>query len=302
MNSGLYEHIEAFVAIARSRSLTAASIATGIGQATISRQLAALEKHLGCRLFLRSTRAIKLTEQGEAYLSHALRLLEMVSEAERSVQANKEKMHGRIRIACSNAFAKNLLIPNLAGWQTQYPDIHIEFVLSDSLSHVIEERVDVAFRIGTLSDSSLVARPIGKFNRIVVAAPGYLNQYGVPTRPEQLSDHQCILFSGTEHSNIWNFGGPNGEIKVRVTSRLELSTLDGVYNSVIAGLGIAIVPEWFLASEFTDGQVRRLFNEYSLSDRIVNAVMHERYSSDGKVALFIRFVEKILIDGNYPTS
>ena len=140
MNNGLHEHLKVFVAIAQARSLTGASIATGIGQATISRQLAALERHLGCRLFQRSTRTISLTDRGEVFLQHALRILELTAQAEAAVQPQGAMLRGRIRVACSNGFGRRILIPTLAHWQRLHPQVEIELVLSDQVSQLIEER------------------------------------------------------------------------------------------------------------------------------------------------------------------
>lgn len=294
MNSGLYEHMETFIAIAQAGSLTGASIATGIGQATISRQLTVLEEHLGCRLFHRSTRAISLTEQGEHFLQHALRLQEVMSEAQAVVQDGKSKLRGRIRVACSHGFGRKLLMPVLARWQRAQPDVQIELALSDQLSPLIEERVDVAFRIGTLAESSLVARPIGTFERIVVTSPDYLEKHGPVREPADLQQRQCLLFSGAEHPGIWNFIGPKGDVVAHVNGRLILSSLDGIYDAVLAGLGIAIMPEWFWTSELLDGRVRRLLPEYRLSTRTVSAVTAARHAPTSKVAVFVSFVEQAL--------
>jgi DNA-binding transcriptional LysR family regulator len=172
MNSGLFEHIQTFAAIAKAGSLTRASIVTGIGQATISRQLAALEKHLGCRLFHRSTRAINLTQEGQTYLRHALRILELAEEAESTLQDGSARLRGRLRVACSNGFGRKLLIPALPAWQAEHPQLHVELVLSDRPARLIEEGVDVAFRTAPLRESALVARAIGISRRIVVAIAG----------------------------------------------------------------------------------------------------------------------------------
>ncbi len=236
MNNGLYEHLRVFVAIAQARSLTAASIATGIGQATISRQLQALEDYLGCRLFHRSTRSISLTEQGETYLPHALQILDMVSTADASVQDKKARLRGRIRVACSNGFGRKLLIPALPRWQQMHPDIKLELILSDQLSQVIEERVDLAFRLATLPDSNLVARPIGVSRRIVVASAAYLNKHGTVLEPAHLQKHQCILFAGAEHADVWRFNGPHGMSSTHVQGKLSLSTMDAIYDAVMASV------------------------------------------------------------------
>lgn len=294
MNNGLYEHMLTFAAIARARSLTGASIATGIGQTTISRQLLALEEHLGCRLFQRSTRAINLTEQGEVFLRHTLRILDAIGEAEGSVRETGTRLRGKLRVACSNGFGRKLLIPALPEWQLLQPDVQIELILSDQLSQIIEESVDVAFRIASLAESSLVARPVGSFERIVVAAPEYLKRAPPLTQPEHLAYHECILFAGMDHPNNWQFIGPETEITVRVQGRLMLSSMDAIYEAVIAGLGVAVMPDWFWHRELRSHQVKRVLSDHRLSPRTVNAVMSTRQPPGGKVATFITFVETLL--------
>lgn len=294
MNNGLHEHLKIFVAIAHSRSLTGASIATGVGQATISRQLAALERHLGCRLFQRSTRSINLTERGEIFLQHALRILALTEKAEAAVQEPGAGLRGRIRVACSNGFGRKLVIPALASWQQIQPEVSVELVLSDRLSQLIEERVDVAFRIAPLRDSALIARPLGVFRRIVVASAAYLERHGPVATPAQLQHHQCLQYSGAEQPGVWQFAGPNGEVGVHTHSRLSFSTVDALYDAVLADLGIAIMPEWFWTGELLDGRVIQLLADHLLPLQPIHAVTASRPLPGGKVAAFIEFVGQIL--------
>ena len=294
MNNGLLEHLQVFVAIAQARSLTGASIAMDTGQATLSRQLAALEKHLGVRLFQRSTRAISLTEQGEIYLQHALRMLELNEAAESAVQEGSARLRGRLRVACSNGFGRKLLIPALAPWQALHPQLRMELVLSDQLSQLIEDRVDVAFRIAPLLESSLVARAIGVSRRIVVAAPEYLRRHGPVNEPAHLRNHQCILFAGTERPGVWSFAGASGEITVHVPGRLTLSTMDALQDAVLAGLGVAVMPAWFWARERLDGQVVQLLPDYRLTEQPIHALTSARQGSASKVRQFVDYVEQAL--------
>lgn len=292
MNSGLYEHIEIFIAIARAGSLTGASIATGIGQATISRQLAALESHLGCKLFLRSTRAISLTERGEAFLRHAERVQDAMTEAHNAVQDRGSGLRGRIRVACTNGFAKMIMVPILPEWQAMHPEVNIELIIGDHLSQIIEERVDVAFRVGALPDSNLVARAIGSFEHIVVASSAYLKRHPPITQPEHLLRHQCLLYTGFEHPELWSFAGPEGEVAVRVPSKLQMSSFDSMQDAVLAGLGVAAMPEWFWRNALADGRVQRLLLPYRLARRTVHAVTAARAAPSSKVGTFTRFVEE----------
>ena len=300
MNNGLHEHLKVFVAIAQARSLTGASIAADMPQATVSRQLAALEKHLGCRLFQRSTRAISLTEQGEIYLQHALRMLELHEEAEAAVQEGYARLRGRLRVACSNGFGRKLLIPALAQWQSKHPQLHVELVLSDQLSQLIENRVDVAFRTAALQESSLVARAIGVSRRMVVATPEYLRRHGPLTEPAQLRNHHCILFAGAERPGVWSFEGPRGRVSVHVQGRLTLSTVDALQDAVLAGLGVAVMPAWFWAREHLDGQVVHLLPRYKLPEQTIHALTSTRQNSAGKVRRFVDYVEQNLLSLDAP--
>lgn len=295
MNNGVLEHLAAFVAIAESGSLTSASIAIGRTQATLSRQLAALEKHLGCRLFSRSTRAISLTQEGESYLGHALRMLELNEAAEAALQEGAGRLRGRLRVACSNGFGRKLLIPALREWQTAHPHVAIELVLSDHLSQLIEDRVDVAFRMAPLKDSNLIARAIGISKRIIVASPSYIRQHGRPKVPEDLQRHQCILFTGSERPGVWEFAGTDGRnVSVRVKGRLALSSVDALQDAVLAGLGIAVMPAWFWNRERLDGEVIQLLSDYRLPEHTIHALTVSRQKATGKVGLFVDFVERAL--------
>lgn len=294
MNNGLLEHLEAFVAIAESGSVTAASIAMGTTQATLSRQLSALEKHFGCRLFHRSTRAISLTHEGEACLQHALRMLEVKHDAESALQERGGRLRGRLRVACSNGFGRKLLIPVLRDWQKGHPQLAMELVLSDQPSQLIEDRVDVAFRMAPLKDSNLIARPIGVSQRIVVASSDYIRRHGRIKTPEDLHRHQCLIFTGTERPGVWDFKGPSGKVSVRVQGNLALSTVDALQDAVLAGLGVAVMPVWFWTRERLDGQVVQLLPDYRLPDHTIHALTTARQNATSKVRLFVDFVEKTL--------
>lgn len=297
MNNGIFEHLKVFVAIAQAESVTAASIAMGIAQASMSRQLSALEKHLGCRLFQRSTRVIKLTEQGELYLQHALRLIELMQDAESAVQEDgKSRLKGKLRVACSNGFGRKVLIPALGQWQQQQPEVELELILSDQLSQVIEERVDLAIRIASLPSSNLLAQTIGKSDPILVASTSYLRKHGRPSEPIHLQQHQCILFSGSEKPGIWQFSSTKGVNRVHVHGKLKLSSMDALADAVLANLGIAMMPEWFWRKELNEGIVERLLPEFKLPSQDIHAVTASRQRAGSKVRVFSNFVQTLLVN------
>lgn len=138
-------------------------------------------------------------------------MLQLNDEAEAAIQETAGRLRGTLRVACSNAFGRKLLIPSLEQWQQRHPNIHIELLLSDQLAHLIEDRVDVAFRLAPLEESTLIARPIGTSRRILVASRKYIKRHGAIRDPSQLQRHQCIVFSGAERPRQWTFVGPKND-------------------------------------------------------------------------------------------
>jgi DNA-binding transcriptional LysR family regulator len=296
MNSGYHEHLSAFVTIAKSQSLTRASAATGAGQSKLSRQLAALEKHLGCKLFHRSTRSIKLTEKGEIFLPHAERILQAAADAKDLLHEGKAGFSGRIRVACSIAVARRLLIPALPRWQSLHPDLSLDMAISDRVSSIVEDQIDVALRAGPLTNSSLIARPIGLTRRIAVGSFEYLRSRGSPALPDDLKRHDCIVFSGAVHPQQWDFENARGTVSVKVPSRLSVSTVDALYDAVRAGLGIAVMPSWFCKNALNDGSFVRILSDYQLPTQTIYAVTLAKPPAGGKVHAFIQFAERLLKD------
>jgi DNA-binding transcriptional LysR family regulator len=296
MHSGYHEHLSAFVTIAKTQSLTRASAATGAGQSKLSRQLAALEKHLGCKLFHRSTRSIKLTEKGEIFLPHAERILQAAADARDLLHEGKAGFSGRIRVACSIAVARRLLIPALPRWQSLHPDLSLDMAISDRVSSIVEDQIDVALRAGPLTNSSLIARPIGLTRRIAVGSFEYLRSRGSPALPDDLKRHDCIVFSGAVHPQQWDFENARGTVSVKVPSKLSVSTVDALYDAVRAGLGIAVMPSWFCKNALNDGSFVRILNDYQLPTQTIYAVTLAKPPAGGKVHAFIQFAERLLKD------
>jgi DNA-binding transcriptional LysR family regulator len=294
MNSGLLEHMKAFVAIAHSRNITAASIALNISQATLSRQLAALEKRVGCSLLDRSTRAMRLTQEGALYLRHAERMLALSEEADEAMLGSKSRLQGRLRVACSHAFARKVLIPLMGEWQQLNPHIHVELVISDGLSQLVEEQIDVAFRVAPLQPSNLVARAIGVSHRIVVASRAYLRSHRPIKSPADLREHQCIVFTGAEQPNRWQFVGPGGSEIVEVRGALSLSSVDALQDAVTSGLGVALTPVWFWTPQEREQRVQQLLHAYRLPAHTINAVTNARRASAGKTKRFVDYVAAAL--------
>lgn len=296
MNGGYHEHLSSFVTIAKTGSLTRASVATGAGQSTLSRQLAALESYLGCKLFHRSTRSIRLTEKGEILLPHAERILQAAAAAKDLLHEGNAAFSGRLRVACSIALARRMLIPALPRWQHLHPHVSLELAISDHCSSIVEDQIDIALRTGPLTNSSLVARPIGLTRRIVVASFDYMRQRHPLKQPEDLKGHDCIVFSGAANPQQWDFMREQEQVSVKVPSRLLVSTVDALYDAARAGLGIAVMPSWFCRNALRDNSLIRILSDYEMPPQTIYAVTLARPPARGKVHAFIQFAEHLLKD------
>lgn len=286
--SDLLTLYRAFVRVTEAGSFTAVARETGASQPTISRQIAILEDHLGCRLFQRTTRALTPTDDGRVFYEHARRTIEAAAEAEASVGRRKGKPSGRLRMACAGVFGRLHVVPRLPGFMARYPDIEIDLIMSDGFSDLVEEGIDLAIRAGEITDLSLVSRMIGATRRVVVATPEYLARRGVPATPQDLSGHECILYERLATGANWSFVGAQGPFSVPVAGRFRVNNTEGVRAAVLQGLGIGFVPAWhFVDGEIERGRVRVLLDAYEPPPQPISAVYPSRRFLAPKVRVMI---------------
>src|SRR6201991_4846109 len=199
-----FSSMQLFVRVARSGSFSEAAREMGMTQPTASRIVAALEKQVGVTLLLRSTRAVTLTEAGADYLARCEAILAALDEADHAARGTGE-LRGTLRVATSPVFATRTVMPRLAKFADEHPNLRIEFALDDARHDLIGDSVDIAIRIGTLTDSSAVARKIGTVHRVLVAAPGYLSRSRPPLTPADLANHALIVGPAGRGSEGWSF-------------------------------------------------------------------------------------------------
>ena len=291
MKAGLLEHMNVFVAIARSGSFTAAADALGTGQATVSRQLAALEKHLGCRLVQRSTRFVSLTEKGRALLAQAEHLVQATHAAHAALQDAAPALSGRLRVACSNAFGRRVILPQLPAWRAAHPQVALELLMSDAIEPIVKKGIDVAIRLSQLPSSTLVATRLGSSHSFAYASVAYLKRRGRPEHPDELAHHECIAYSGA--SAHWRFIDAEGRAHaVNPHGTLMLSSVDALQDAVLAGLGVAVMPSWFWREERLQRQAVRLFDGLHMAVRPLVAVASARAGPASRAAAFVRFIRE----------
>lgn len=250
--------MQCFVRAVETGSFSAVARELGTGQPNVSRNIAALEQHLGTRLLHRSTRKLTMTPEGERYYAEARQVLDAVAEAESNARGN-DKLSGSLKISCPTSLARTQLLPWTVKFLDQHPAMAVDVQISDRFVDMVEEGVDLAIRIGTLKDSSLRARPIGASERVCVASVAYLDRVPAPKAPADLANHNCIAYTLFSSGTSWRFSV--GDVAIK--GSLQSNTLDGVYQAVIDGLGIGYGPLWMFEDAIRSGNVKLLLTGFS---------------------------------------
>ena len=280
-----------FRRVVETGSFSAIAREIGTSQPTVSKYVASLEQRLGIKLLNRSTRQLNLTEAGQEYYKHCIRILDDVAESEASIGRGQSRPTGTLRITAPVMFGRLFVAPILWEFLELYPELNIDLLLNDQNVDLIKEGVDVAIRAGSLSDSSLVARKIGTCPpQTLVASPSYLAKRGVPKTLVDLKSHDCLLHSLATSSNEWDFIGPKGRESVRVNSRFVSNNRDTINAAALASVGVAITWLWPNSAHFKHGRLERLLTDYAPMSMEVFAVYPERRYVPQKVHSFIEYV------------
>nr|WP_286198591.1 LysR family transcriptional regulator [Mesorhizobium sp. BR1-1-16] len=252
--------MQCFARTVETGSFSAAARDLGLSQPNVSRYVAALESHLQRRLLQRSTRKLHLTPEGERYYAEARRILDALAEAESALKSEVAPS-GLLRVACPTALAHEFVMPQVSAFLNAYPDLELDLQISDRFVNLIDEGAELALRVGHLNDSALRARRVGLFERICVAETGYLAERGTPQTPEDLSGHDCIVYSLLSTGTVWQFA----EMEVPVSGRIRVNSPQAVREAVQAGLGIALGPSWLFDKGIETGKLKRVLTGYEAS-------------------------------------
>lgn len=282
----LFQAMGVFVQVVEGGSMTAAAEACGMSTTMVGNHLRALEQRLGVSLLRRTTRRQSLTEFGSAYYQRCLDILGQVSAAEQLAEEVQAVPHGTLRVSAPPTFGAECLMPCLAGYLAANPAVNLDVVLTDRLVDLVEEGFDAAIRLGTLENSSLVARPLHDYGLTLCAAPAYLARRGVPTTVQALAAHDCLAFAypaGTEWrwtQKHWRLTGPDGEVTVDVSGRIAVNSAPALKRAALSGLGIVMLPDALVREELDDGRLLPLLTDWHLPVRPMHLVYpQERYRS-----------------------
>lgn len=278
------EAMSLFVATVEAGSLSAAARRAGVPLATVSRKLSELEKHLKTRLLNRSTRRLTLTDAGQSYLIACRRILDEVGEAERTAAGEYSSPTGELVITAPVVFGRVHVLPVITGFLAAYPQVDIRLALSDRITQLAEEHIDLAVRIGELPDSTMVAIRVGSIRRIVCASPAYLAAHGTPATPPELAGHDCITFEGLGAPAPWSFGTGRMETNVPVRSRLQVNTAEAAIDAAIAGLGLTKVLSYQADAAVRVGTLRVVLEPFEPPTWPVNLV----HAGQGRLPVKLR--------------
>ena len=265
-----------FTRIAETGSFSSVAREMGATQPAVSRQIAALEAHLGARLFQRSTRSLTLTEDGRELLGHARGVIEAVEATEAAIGRRRVSPSGLVRLGCPGVFGRMYVAPRLHLLLARYPDLSVDLSMADQVVDMVQEGLDLSIRVGEVQDASLVARRIGSTTAIAVASEAYLARMGEPMHPTDLERHECIIFSRFPSPETWNFEGADGKFAVPISGRMRTNGIEAVIEAALAGVGVALVPMWMMQGDMMGTRLRQILQAWRPPRRPISVVYPSR--------------------------
>lgn len=272
-----------FVGVAETGGFAPAARRLGMSPPSVTRAVAELEGHLGCRLLHRTTRSVRLTEAGERYLADCRQILTAIEEAERQAAGRHAEPRGLVSVTGSVMFGRVVLAPILSGLLDRYPEITLSSLFVDRVVHLVEEGIDVAVRIAELPDSALKATRVGAVRRVLCAAPGYLAERGRPETPADLAGHEIIDFVNMKRGGEWSFDSGGKATSIRPASRLHLNTAGSAIAAALDGRGITRLLSYMITDELRAGSLELLLEEHEPAPVPVHVVHKEPGQTSARV-------------------
>ena len=282
--------MRAFVGVVKAGGFSSAARAENTSQATVSKRVAALEDYLGVQLLQRTSREQSLTQAGAEYYDMCLAILAELEEAEAVARSQVAVPRGLLRVSAAFPLGRLLLAPILPAFLSRYPEIRVDLALTDKHVDIVGEGFDLAVRAQQLPDSSLVARKLFDNPMFLVASPEYLAENGVPRKPAELADHNCLIYSQLESVNHWHFRRKGRDYPVTVAGSLQCDNGDTLLEAAVAGLGLMVLPYWMIHSQLDSGELELVMQEYTPPPLPIHAVYPQRRYLPLKVRSFVEFL------------
>ncbi|RQX82106.1 LysR family transcriptional regulator [Burkholderia anthina] len=282
-----------FVATVDAGSFTAAADQLMLSKQFVSRRTMALEASLGVRLLHRNTRNLAVTESGQEFYVRAQRILAEIADAEQAMSVRSTELHGSLKISAPLSFGITHVSPLIAEFLAAHPAVRLNLDLTDRRVDLIGEGFDLVLRIGSLEDSTLIARPLGAWRMIACASPAYLKRQGIPQTPADLAGHTCVLY-GRERRVGWEFRVDGAARTFDVQGPLVANNGEVVRDAAIAGLGIALLPDFIVGGALDSGALVPVLDAYAPSPITLNAVFPQHREGFVTLRTFIGFLAERL--------
>ncbi|MDO6445533.1 LysR family transcriptional regulator [Colwellia sp. 1_MG-2023] len=286
-----WDGVSEFVFVAENESFTLASKKMAISTAQVSRQISALEKRLNTKLFYRTTRKVSLTEEGRVFYQHCRSVLDGLDAAERAITNLQSKPHGKIKLTAPVTYGEQQILPLVNNFISQYEDVEVSAYLSNRQVDLLEDGYDLAIRLGKLSDSSMIAKKLGKRTIYVCASPCYLEKYGMPHSISELSHHSCLL--GT--NDYWHFKESGREKSVRVTGKLRYNNGYGLTDAALKDLGVVQLPDYYVQPYIKSGELVPLLENYRAPDEGIWALYPQNRHLSPKIRMLVDYLAEQLL-------
>ena len=288
-----FENMGAFIRVVEAGSISGAADRLGVAKSAVSRRLKELEEHLGVELFHRTTRRMNLTDTGRAFYHQSVRILEDVLEAEHATSQAHGTLKGSLKIALPSTFGLMHMGPAINEFLQAHPQIEFDLDFNDREVDLIQEGFDLAIRIANLPDSSLIARRLAPIRIVMCASPVYLEEKGMPQSPDELKDHQCLVYSLLRDFEYWHLTDIDGnETRTKIHPYLKASTGEFLKDAAVEGMGIIMVPSFIAYKEIERGALLPLLKDYKIPHVDAYAIYPQTRHLSQRVRAFVDFLVK----------
>ena len=294
-----FKQISTFVEVVAKGSLSAAARAEGIAPAMIGRRLDALEERLAVKLLQRTTRKIALTNEGAAFLEDCQRILIELADAESAVSERSAKASGHLMISTPAGFGRQHVAPLIPSFLAEHRDVTVTLSLNDRVVDLIGEGIDVAIRIATLSDSSLIGVKLADNQRVVVASPTYVRRYGAPTSLDDLARHNCLAISSDGSQRGWTFRQNGKNVTLKVDGNMVCNDGEVLHDWALSGKGLAWRSRWEVGTEIESGALVTVLNEFAAPGNDIYAVFAQRRHLPLRIRALVDFLRRAYAQPDY---
>ncbi|HEY6457372.1 MAG TPA: LysR family transcriptional regulator [Steroidobacteraceae bacterium] len=271
-----FHELNAFIAVVDAGGFSAAARRTGDSQSGVSKAVGALERRLGVMLLNRSTRSVTVTDQGRRYYDRTKPLIEEMDETDSELTSSTLNASGLIRIAVASTFGRLHVLPLIPDLLSFNPGLQVDLVLSDAMRDMVEDRIDLAIRVGPVKEPDAIVRRVGGTPLVCVGSRRYFEQHGTPRTPAELVNHNCLLYGGLVEATNWPFVGPEGRFSVAVRGNLSSNSVETIRAGVLAGVGIGLFAKVSLAEELRQPDVITVLDEFVRDVRDVSLIWPKR--------------------------